>query len=99
MGSRKFVAVALLGSALALGSVSLLGSPAFSQSSSAQLSPKFGVGRVRSAAEIRAVDISISPTGDELPAGHGNAKEGPEVYEQAGCISCHGEKGLDGPAP
>ena len=49
--------------------------------------------------DIRAVDISISPTGDELPAGHGNAKEGAEVYEQAGCISCHGEKGLDGPAP
>jgi S-disulfanyl-L-cysteine oxidoreductase SoxD len=94
MGSRKFVAVALL-----LGSVSLLGSPAFSQSSSAQSSPKFGVGRVPSAAEIRAVDISISPTGDELPAGHGTAKEGAEVYEQAGCISCHGEKGLDGPAP
>ena len=49
--------------------------------------------------DIRAVDISISPQGDELPAGHGNAKEGAEVYEQAGCISCHGEKGLDGPAP
>jgi S-disulfanyl-L-cysteine oxidoreductase SoxD len=94
MGSHKFVAVALL-----LGSVSLLGSPAFSQSSPAQSSPKFGVGRAPSAAEIRAVDISISPTGDELPAGHGNAKEGAEVFEQAGCVSCHGEKGLDGPAP
>jgi DMSO/TMAO reductase YedYZ molybdopterin-dependent catalytic subunit/mono/diheme cytochrome c family protein len=98
MGSRK-LAIALLGSALLLGSVSLLGSPALAQSSPAQSSPKFGVGRAPSAAEIRAVDISISPTGDELPAGHGTSKEGAEVYEQAGCISCHGETGIDGPAP
>ena len=72
MGSRKFVAVALL-----LGSVSLLGSPAFAQSSPAQSSPKFGVGRVPSAAEIRAVDISISPTGDELPRATATPRRAP----------------------
>ncbi len=93
MGSRKLVTVLpLLGSVVLLGSV--LASPAFAQSA-----PKFGFGRTPSPAEVRAVDISISPTGDELPPGRGNAKQGAEVFEAAGCISCHGEKGLDGPAP
>src|ERR1700681_3823081 len=71
--------------------VLLLGSPAFAQSS-----PTYGVGRTPTAAEIRALDISISPTGEELPPGRGTAKEGAEVFEQAGCISCHGEAGLGG---
>jgi len=38
-------------------------------------SPTYGVGRTPSAEEIRAWDISISPTGKELPSGHGTAKE------------------------
>jgi S-disulfanyl-L-cysteine oxidoreductase SoxD len=72
----------------------LLGGPAFAQS------PTYGgVGRTPTPAEIRRLDISISPTGDELPAGHGTAKEGAEVFENAGCISCHGETGIGGPAP
>jgi S-disulfanyl-L-cysteine oxidoreductase SoxD len=70
------------------------GSPAFAQSS-----PKYGVGRTPTAEELRRLDISISPTGEELPAGRGTAKQGAEVFEQAGCISCHGEAGLGGPAP
>jgi S-disulfanyl-L-cysteine oxidoreductase SoxD len=72
----------------------LLGSPAFAQSP-----PTFGVGHTPTAAEIRALDFSISPTGEELPAGRGTAKEGAQVFEQAGCISCHGEAGIGGPAP
>ena len=92
MGSLRMVAFAPLGGVL-LASV-LLASPAFAQSA-----PKFGVGRAPTAEEIRRLDISISPTGDELPPGRGTAKEGAEVFEQAGCISCHGEKGLGGPAP
>jgi cytochrome c len=72
----------------------LLGGPAFAQSS-----PTYGVGRSPTAEEIRRLDISISPTGDELPAGRGTAKEGAEVFEQAGCVSCHGETGIGGPAP
>jgi S-disulfanyl-L-cysteine oxidoreductase SoxD len=86
MGSRKLVAFVPL--------LVLLGSPAFAQSS-----PTYGVGRTPTAAEIRRLDISLSPTGDELPAGRGTAKEGAEVFEQAGCISCHGETGIGGPAP
>jgi cytochrome c len=86
MGSLRLVAFVPL--------LVLLGSPAFAQSS-----PTYGVGRTPTAAEIRALDISISPTGEELPPGRGTAKEGAEVYEQAGCISCHGETGIGGPAP
>ncbi|MBV8745165.1 MAG: cytochrome c [Xanthobacteraceae bacterium] len=93
MGSLRMVAFVPLGGVLLAASV-LLASPAFAQSS-----PKYGVGRAPTAEEIRRLDISISPTGDELPPGRGTAKEGAEVFEQAGCISCHGEKGLGGPAP
>jgi cytochrome c len=71
----------------------LLGSPAFAQS------PTYGVGRTPTAEEIRRMDISIGPTGEELPAGRGTAKEGAKVFEQKGCMACHGEAGLGGLAP
>ena len=72
----------------------LLGSPAFAQS------PTYGVGRTPSAAEVRALDINIGPTGDELPVGRGTAKEGAKVFELQGCIVCHGAEGKGGgPAP
>jgi cytochrome c len=83
MGSLRLVAIALL-----------LASPALAQSSS-----KFGVGRTPTAEEIRRMDISIGPTGEELPAGRGTAKEGVKLFDQKGCIGCHGEAGLGGPAP
>jgi mono/diheme cytochrome c family protein len=88
MGSLRLVAIVLL-----LGSL-LPGSPAFAQSS-----PTYGVGRTPTAEEIRALDISISPTGEELPAGRGTAKEGAKLFEQKACIGCHGETGIGGPAP
>jgi S-disulfanyl-L-cysteine oxidoreductase SoxD len=62
-------------------------------------SPTYGVGRTPTAEEIRALDISIGPTGDELPPGRGTAKEGAEVYKQKGCAVCHGAAGIGGPAP
>src|SRR6516164_1933606 len=71
----------------------LLGSPAFAQS------PTYGVGRTPTAEEIRRMDISIGPTGEELPPGRGTAKEGAQVFEQKGCIACHGPAGLGGMAP
>jgi S-disulfanyl-L-cysteine oxidoreductase SoxD len=71
----------------------LLGSPAFAQS------PTYGVGRTPTAEEIRRMDISIGPTGEELPPGRGTAKEGAQVFEQKGCIACHGPAGLGGIAP
>jgi cytochrome c len=45
------------------------------------------------------MDISIGPTGEELPPGRGTAKEGAQVFEQKGCIACHGPAGLGGMAP
>ena len=71
----------------------LLGSPAFAQS------PTYGVGRTPTAEEIRALDISIGPTGEELPPGRGTAKEGAELFVQKGCVGCHGEAGIGGLAP
>jgi S-disulfanyl-L-cysteine oxidoreductase SoxD len=62
-------------------------------------SPTYGVGRTPTAEEIRALDISIGPTGEELPPGRGTAKEGAEVYKQKGCAVCHGAAGIGGPAP
>ena len=72
----------------------LLGSPAFAQSAT------YGVGRTPSAEEIRTLDISIGPTGEELPLGHGTAKEGAVLFGEKGCVGCHGAAGIGGgPAP
>jgi mono/diheme cytochrome c family protein len=71
----------------------LLGSPAFAQS------PTYGVGRTPTPEEIRALDISIGPTGEELPQGHGTAKEGATLFQQKGCVGCHGKAGMGGLAP
>ena len=62
-------------------------------------SPTYGVGRTPSAEEIRAWDISIGPTGAELPPGRGTAKEGAALYKQKGCAVCHGATGTEGAAP
>ena len=89
MGSLRLVTIVLL-----LGSPVLLGSPAFAQSS-----PKYGVGRTPTADEVRALDISIAPQGDELPPGRGTAKEGAELFKEKGCFVCHGEAGIGDLAP
>jgi S-disulfanyl-L-cysteine oxidoreductase SoxD len=86
MASLKLVTTALL-----LGG--LLGSPALAQS------PTYGVGRTPTAEELRRMDISISSTGEELPPGRGSAKEGVRVFEQKGCMACHGTAGVGGLAP
>src|ERR1700675_1531383 len=80
MGSLRLAAIVLL-----------LASPAFAQSS-----PTFGVGRTPTPEEIRALDISIGPTGEELPQGHGTAKEGATVFQQKGGVGCHGKAGMGG---
>ena len=56
-------------------------------------SPTYGLGRTATPEEIRAWDISISPTGKELPQGHGTAKEGAPLYVRKGCAGCHGANG------
>ena len=72
---------------------SLLGSSASAQS------PTYGVGRTPTAEELRRMDISIGPTGEELPPGRGTAKEGAQLYAQKACIACHGAAGIGGLAP
>src|SRR5215813_10715308 len=80
---------------LRLGTILLLlASPALAQSS-----PTYGLGRTPTAEEIRALDISIGPTGEELPPGRGTAREGAQVFEKQGCSVCHGAAGVGGPAP
>ena len=69
-----------------------LGSTAVAQS------PTYGVGSTPSEEEIRAWDIAISPTGEELPPGRGTSKEGELVYRRQ-CASCHGVDGEGAGAP
>src|SRR6478609_5419877 len=72
---------------------SLMGVSALAQS------PTYGVGRTPTPEEIRAWDISISSTGEELPPGRGTAKEGAQAYRAKGCAGCHGAAGVGGSAP
>src|SRR6476646_391062 len=61
--------------------------------------PTYGIGRTPTAEESRARDISIGPTGGELPPGKGSAKEGALTYRSKGCVGCHGANGIGGAAP
>ena len=63
------------------------------------LAQSYGVGRTPTAEEIRAWDISIGPTGEELPEGRGTVREGAQLYRTKGCASCHGASAIDGKAP
>src|SRR3954466_9253274 len=61
--------------------------------------PTYGVGRAPTPDEIRALDISIGPTGEELPVGRGTAKEGATLFQMKGCAGCHGKAGIGAMAP
>jgi len=84
MASRRFLRV-----------ITILGMSSFGWAQS----PTYGVGRTPTAEEIRAWDISISPTGKELPQGHGTAKEGALLFKSKGCAGCHGATGIGARAP
>jgi S-disulfanyl-L-cysteine oxidoreductase SoxD len=57
----------------------------------------YGLGRTPSAAELQKYDIlSISPTGQGLPAGSGTAEKGKAVFGSQ-CARCHGASGREGP--
>jgi len=86
MGSRRVFPIAI---ALA----SLIGVSALAQT------PTYGIGRTPTPEEIRAADISIGPTGEELPPGKGTVKEGAQLYRAKGCAGCHGAAGIGGSAP
>jgi S-disulfanyl-L-cysteine oxidoreductase SoxD len=55
------------------------------------------LGRVVTADEIKAWDISIPPSGAGLPPGSGSVKQGAAVYA-AKCEACHGANGAGKPA-
>ena len=57
--------------------------------------PVYNLGRTPSDEEIRAMDITISPSGKGLPPGSGTAKEGAKIYAQQ-CAYCHGPTGAEG---
>src|ERR1700675_1866066 len=62
---------------------------------SAALAQTYGVGRAPTAAEL-AQDITISPTGGNLPVGHGTAAEGKVLFTQKNCVVCHGPDAVGG---
>ena len=68
-------------------------------SSSIPTTPTAGpdLGRVATAREVAAWDISIPPSGAGLPAGSGSVKQGEAVYVEK-CQACHGSKGVGKPA-
>jgi cytochrome c len=88
MGSLRLAAILLL-----------LGSPVLVSPALAQSAPTYGLGHTPSAEEIRARDINIGRTGEELPPGHGTPKEGAKVFELQGCIVCHGREAVGGLGP
>ncbi|MSV35159.1 MAG: cytochrome c [Bryobacterales bacterium] len=61
----------------------------------AQSAKYSGVGRAPSATEIKDWDISVGPSGKELPPGSGTAKQGAPIYA-AKCAGCHGVDLMDG---
>ena len=62
-------------------------------------SPTYGLGRTPTAEEVRQWDIAIGPLGQELPPGHGTAREGAELYVKKGGAGCHAPTGSGGRAP
>src|ERR1700759_4801035 len=92
MGSVRLAAFLLL-----LGC--LLGSRGLVQPAMAQSAPRYGLGHTPSEEEIRARDINIGRTGEELPPGHGTPQEGAKVFELQGCVVCHGAEGVGGLGP
>src|SRR5438067_1907356 len=65
----------------------LLASPALAQ--------QYSVGRAATPADL-AMDITISPTGANLPVGSGTAAVGAMLFVDKGCSGCHGDKGKGG---
>lgn len=61
---------------------------AASQRAAAQAPAYTGIGRTPTAAEIRAWDIAVGPSGKELPSGSGTARDGAAIYS-AKCAVCH----------
>src|SRR5882672_3139583 len=55
------------------------------------------IGRTPSQEEIQSLGVIVDPSGKNLPAGKGTAKEGAELYAKQ-CAACHGKSGEGGVA-
>jgi cytochrome c len=55
----------------------------------AQLPDYKSIGRTPGAEEVKEWDISVGPSGKELPPGSGTANAGAQLYAQK-CAACHG---------
>ena len=56
---------------------------------------KPALGRVVSVEELSALENTVLPNGEGLPAGSGNATDGKVLY-QSNCLACHGAGGKGG---
>ena len=74
-----------------LASAMILAAPALGLAQS----PAYNVGTPLSQDEIQKFDFMIGPEGQQLPAGHGSAKEGAVIFAQR-CEVCHGKNGQSG---
>jgi len=54
--------------------------------------PNYNVGRTPTPEQIHAQDITVGPSGKELPPGKGTAKDGAAIFEKR-CAHCHGVNG------
>jgi cytochrome c len=52
----------------------------------------YGIGIAALPAEVAVLNTDVSPSGEGLPAGKGDATRGAELYK-AQCASCHGANG------
>jgi S-disulfanyl-L-cysteine oxidoreductase SoxD len=53
---------------------------------------RYNIGKPAAPQQVRAFDISVSPSGAGLPPGEGTARSGRDLYLSQ-CAFCHGEKG------
>jgi mono/diheme cytochrome c family protein len=63
------------------------------------LAQTYDLGRIPTEEEMITLDIDVSPIGEGLPLGRGNAEQGAQVFIEKGCIGCHGANLTGGPAP
>ena len=81
----------------------LIAAGLFAVIAQAQLPDYKSIGKTPSAAEVKEWDISVGPSGKELPPGKGNVQAGAQLYAQ-NCAACHGanlegRRGEGGRAP
>lgn len=55
-----------------------------------------GLGIAVDHARLAAIDLTIMPDGEGLPAGSGTARDGEKLYREH-CLACHGPEGQGGP--